>query len=110
VYHFLGSDGPYAGVEIQEGMGSYFRFGMGVRAGWDWSPSPSLPITVAPDARIGFATSDGNAGFNLRVGVEAKYTLPMGLSLHLRPLAFNFAFGDVTITSYDLLAGAGFAF
>jgi hypothetical protein len=50
------------------------------------------------------------AYFNLVLGAEAKYVLPMGVSLFLRPVGINLSMGTVTVASYDLLAGAGYTF
>src|SRR5262245_25764504 len=110
-YHFLGgNDGPFAGVELQEGMGTFFRFSVGAKAGYDWAPSPSWPIYVPPDLRIGFSTIDGNAAFNLAFGLGAKYVLPQGVSFGLRAVGINLSFGDLTWNTYDLMAGVGYTF
>jgi hypothetical protein len=110
-YHVLGtSDGPFVGIELQEGMGHYFRFGAGVRAGWDWRPVADLPLYLAPEVRLGLASTEGELGFNLRLGAEVRYRVAQNIFAILRPVGVNLALGDFAITSYDILGGLGYAF
>lgn len=111
-YHVFGTDdGLFVGVELQEGMGNYFRFSLGARAGWDWRPVAKLPLYVSPELRLGLSTIDGEARFNLRLGAEARYGLTERIYAILRPLAVNLsAGGDWGVTSIDILGGVGYAF
>jgi hypothetical protein len=112
-YHLSGDpSGLYFGLELQEGMGKFLRFGAGARAGYDFQ-IPGMPLYVSPVVRIGVSLVDlitSEAYFNLVFGAEAKYVLPIGVSLFLRPVGINLSMGTITVASYDLLAGAGYTF
>ncbi|MFO0728047.1 MAG: hypothetical protein U1E65_29980 [Myxococcota bacterium] len=113
LYHLSGEpSGLHVGLEVQEGGGKYFHLSAGARAGYDLQIA-QLPLYITPVARVGFSVIDvitTEAYFNLCLGAEAKYELPMGIALILRPLAIDMSFGKATVIGYDLLAGASYTF
>jgi hypothetical protein len=110
-YHLSGgSEGVFGGFELQEGMGSYFRFSAGARAGYDVRVSPSMPLYVAPDVRLGLTSIDGEMMFNLRFGVEGRYNIAKSFSASLRAIGPNLAFGNFNSSSWDIMAGIGYGF
>mgnify|MGYP000358185713 CR=1 FL=1 len=108
-YTYRVTQGFYAGIEAQEGMGNYFRFSLGARTGYAFE-LPNLPLTIGPDARIGFSTIDGDGAFNLRLGIEAQYAFNQHFKLVARPIGVNLSMGTLESHSFDILFGVGYAF
>ena len=118
-YHFQGASGPAIGASLEEAFGSgLFRFQIGPKFWWDFQPSPTLGLYLAPHAKLGYgllsATGWTGHAFNFQFGFEGRLVLGDRGMIFFRPLTIDLLFGDwggqSVAAVYDLMFGGGVTF
>jgi len=132
-----GASGLAIGVSLEESFGncteglgvSCFSFQAGPKLWYDVQLADSLPLYIAPIARVAFAhvnvsaggVSGSFTGFGLQLGLELRAVLADRAVLFFRPVTFDTIVGasddtlariydDNVAMRYDLTFGGGVAF